>query len=299
MAHDSVPAWVDPMLAKPDGDRLREGPQWANEYKLDGYRVAMRIGADGTTALTSRNGLDLTAEFAELTDVLTAALRGRAAVLDGEVVVYNEAGQIDFGLLQQRRGRFQKHNAARRTDPFEDVPVRFLAFNLLLVDDQLLLDQPYEQRRRLLTELPMPNPFRITIVPSFTSDELAAERLTPQRLLERVAAEGHEGLVAKRLGSPYLPGKRPDFWCKHPPMQTREVIVCGWRLGQSGFTGTVGGLLLGAHAPDTGDLVYIGDVGSGFTRQERGQLRDRLKPLERAGHPFAAAPPREDVVRAR
>ncbi|MET9226145.1 MaoC/PaaZ C-terminal domain-containing protein [Lentzea sp. NPDC003310] len=94
------------MLAKPDGGRLREGPQWAYEYKLDGYRAAMRIAADGTTVLTSRNGLDLTAEFAELTGVLTAALRGRAAVLDGEVVVYNEAGQIDFGLLQQRRARF-------------------------------------------------------------------------------------------------------------------------------------------------------------------------------------------------
>ncbi|MDX8148387.1 DNA ligase D [Lentzea sp. BCCO 10_0061] len=287
------------MLAKPDGGRLREGPQWAYEYKLDGYRVAMRIAADGTTVLTSRNGLDLTVEFAELTGVLTAALRGRAAVLDGEVVVYNETGQIDFGLLQQRRGRFQKHRTAKRTDPFEDVPIRFLAFDLLQLDDQLLLDQPYEQRRHQLAELPMPDPFRITVVPSYTTDDLTADRLTPQRLLDRVAAEGHEGLVAKRLDSPYLPGKRPDFWCKHPLVQTREVIVCGWRPGQSGFTGTVGGLLLGAHDPDTGELIYIGDVGTGFTRQDRDHLRDRLQPLERSGHPFASPPPREDLVRAR
>ncbi|MET9229934.1 DNA ligase D [Lentzea sp. NPDC003310] len=286
------------MLAKPDGGRLREGPRWAYEYKLDGYRAALRMAADGTTALTSRNGLDLTLEFAELAGVLTEALRGRAVVLDGEVVVYNEAGQIDFGLLQQRRGRFQKHRTAQRADPFDDVPVRFLAFDLLR-DDRLLLDQPYEVRRRRLTELPMPDPFRISVVPSFTADDLAAERLTPQRLLDHVAAEGHEGLVAKRLDSPYLPGKRSDLWCKHPLVQTREVVVCGWRPGQSGFTGTVGGLLLGAHDPDTGDLVYLGDVGTGFTRQERDDLRDRLRPLERAGHPFASAPPREDVARAR
>jgi bifunctional non-homologous end joining protein LigD len=287
------------MLAKPDGGRLREGPQWAYEYKLDGYRVAMRVAADGTTVLTSRNGLDLTAEFVELGGVLTAALRGRAAVLDGEVVVYNEAGQIDFGLLQQRRGRFQKHRTARRTDPFTDVPVRLLVFDLLQLGDRLLLDQPYEERRRLLTELAMPDPFRVAVVPSFTSHDLAAERLTPQRLLDRVASEGHEGLVAKRLDSPYLPGKRPDFWCKHPLVQTREVIVCGWRPGQSGFTGTVGGLLLGAHDPQTGELVYIGDVGTGFTRQERDRLRDRLLPLTQPNHPFATTPPREDVVRAR
>ncbi|WP_198680823.1 DNA ligase D [Lentzea terrae] len=299
VARDSVPAWVDPMLAKPDGGRLREGPQWAYEYKLDGYRVAMRIAATGATVLTSRNGLDLTAEFAELTGVLAPALRGRPAVLDGEVVVYNESGQIDFGLLQQRRGRFQKHRTARREQPFDDVPVRFLVFDLLQFGEQMLLDQPYEQRRRRLTELDMPDPFRIAVVPSFTPGDLAAERLTPQRLLDRVAAEGHEGLVAKRLDSPYLPGKRPDFWCKHPLVQTREVIVCGWRPGQSGFTGTVGGLLLGAHDPDTGELVYIGDVGTGFTRQDRDQLRDRLEPLERKSHPFAITPPREDVVRAR
>lgn len=295
MAHDSVPPWIDPMLAKPDGGRLREGPQWAYEYKLDGYRAAMRIAADGTTVLTSRNGLDLTAEFAELTGVL----RGRAAVLDGEVVVYNEAGQIDFGLLQQRRGRFQKHRTARRDGPFTDVPVRLLVFDLLQLDDELLLGRRYEERRRLLTSLPMPDPFHVAVLPSFSAVELAAERLTPQRLLERVAAEGHEGLVAKRLDSPYLPGKRPDFWCKHPLVQTREVIVCGWRPGQSGFTGTVGGLLLGAHDPNTGELVYIGDVGTGFTRQERDLLRDRLQPLERRSHPFATTPPREDVVRAR
>ncbi|WP_082115380.1 DNA ligase D [Lentzea aerocolonigenes] len=287
------------MLAKPDGGRLREGPQWVYEYKLDGYRVAMRIAPDGTTVLTSRNGLDLTAEFTELTGVLTTALRGRAAVLDGEVVVYNEAGQIDFGLLQQRRGRFQKHRTARRAEPFADMPVRFLAFDLLQLGEQVLLNEPYEQRRRRLTELPMPDPFRVAVVPSFTAAELAAERLTPRRLLERVAAEGHEGLVAKRLDSPYIPGKRPDFWCKHPLTQTQEVVVCGWRPGQSGFTGTVGGLLLGAHDPETGELLYIGDVGTGFTRQDRDQLRDQLQPLERARHPFATTPPREDVVRAR
>ncbi|WP_285640737.1 DNA ligase D [Lentzea sp. NBRC 102530] len=287
------------MLARPDGGRLREGPQWAYEYKLDGYRVALRVGATGTTVLTSRNGLDLTDEFAELTGVLTAALRGHDVVLDGEVVVYNDAGQIEFGLLQQRRGRFQKHRTAGRDEPFEDVPVRFLAFDLLQFDQRLLLDQPYEQRRRQLADLPMPDPFHIAVVPSFGADELAAERLSPQRLLDRVAAEGHEGLVAKRLDSPYLPGKRPDFWCKHPLVQTREVVVCGWRPGQSGFTGTVGGLLLGAHDPDTGDLVYLGDVGTGFTRQDRDQLRDRLQPLERPRHPFASTPPREDVTRAR
>jgi len=295
-----APEWVPPMLAKPDGGTLPSGSGWAYEYKLDGYRAAMRIAPDGTTALTSRNGIDFTAEFPTLLGVLAEGLGGADAVLDGEIVVYNQAGQVDFGLMQERRGRYRKHSAsALRDHVFEDVPVRFLAFDLLHFGGTALLRESYDQRRELLTRVPMPDPRLISVVPAFTFDGLAADRLTPRTLLDRITAEGHEGLIAKLRSSPYLPGSRPDFWLKHPLIQTREVVVCGWRPGQRGFTGTMGGLLLGAHDPDTGDLVYLGDVGTGFSLQERARLRDRLSPLEREGHPFASAPPREDVVRAR
>jgi hypothetical protein len=97
------------MLAKPDGGGLRSGPEWAYEPKLDGYRAAMRSAPDGTTVLTSRNGIDFTAEFASLAGVVGASLDGGAAVLDGEIVVYNDAEQVDFGhhlhqpvVLQER-----------------------------------------------------------------------------------------------------------------------------------------------------------------------------------------------------
>ncbi|MEV4313911.1 DNA ligase D [Actinocrispum sp. NPDC049592] len=287
------------MLAKPDGGRLREGSQWTYEYKLDGYRACMRIAPDGTTVFTSRNGIDFSAEFPELLTVFGDALDGRAAVLDGEIVVYNEHGRADFGLMQDRRGRFQKHRTLRPDEPFEDVPVRLLVFDLLRWGDRSLLDRPYDERRRLLTGLPMPDPYRIAVVRAVTFDELAADRLTPQDMLARTQAAGYEGLVAKLRSSPYLPGKRPDSWLKHPLVHTQEVIICGWRPGQHGFTGRLGGLLLGAHDPDTGDLVYIGDVGTGFSEQDRHDLQARLQPLERRRHPFVTTPPREDTVRAR
>jgi bifunctional non-homologous end joining protein LigD len=288
------------MLAKPDGGLLRGGPEWAYEFKLDGYRAAMRIAPDGTTVLTSRNGIDFTDEFAALAGVLGPALRGRAAELDGEIVVYNEAGQVDFGQLQERRGRYQRHRGShRRDEPFADVAVRYLAFDLLRLGDAVLLDQPYDRRRELLTQLPMPDPYLVSVVESFPFDQLAADRLTPGALLDRAAAEGKEGLVAKLRSSTYQPGRRPDSWLKHPLVQNQEVIVCGWRPGQNRFTGILGGLLLGAHDPDTGDLVYIGDVGTGFSEAGRRQLQDRLTKLETRTHPFATAPPREDVHRAR
>ncbi|WP_244199856.1 DNA ligase D [Amycolatopsis thailandensis] len=288
------------MLAKPDGGRLREGPDWVYEYKLDGYRTAMRIAPDGTTRLTSRNGIDFTSEFADLTGVLAPALEGRAAVLDGEIVVYNHAGQPDFGLLQERRGRYQTHRSSvRRDEPFEDLSVRFLAFDLLQLGDESLLRAPYDDRRRQLDGLPMPDPYRVAVVRAFTFTELDADRRTVDDLLAHVAASGHEGLVAKNRRAPYTPGKRTDVWLKHPLVQTAEVIICGYRPGQGRLRGRMGGLLLGAHDPDTGDLVYIGDVGTGFTEAERARLQTRLDSLERKQHPFAVEPPRADTVRAR
>ncbi|MCR6484866.1 DNA ligase D [Amycolatopsis sp. OK19-0408] len=300
-AHDAsrVPAWVDPMLAKADGGRLRSGPEWAYEYKLDGYRAAMRIAPDGTTVLTSRNNIDFTAEFAELAGVLAPGLDGQAAHLDGEVVTYGEDGRIDFELMQERRGRWVRHQSAPKGLAFDDVPVRFLAFDLLRLGDRDLLKEPYDVRRGLLAGLPMPDPYRVSVVRAVTFAELAADRRTPADFLAHAASAGYEGVVAKLRNSGYSPGQRPDSWLKHPLIRTQEVIVCGWRPGQRSFTGTLGGLLLGAHDPGTGDLVYIGDVGTGFSQATRAELQARLEPLERRTHPFAVAPPREDTVRAR
>ncbi|EWM18949.1 hypothetical protein [Kutzneria sp. 744] len=104
--------------------------------------------------------------------------------------------------------------------------------------------------------------------------------------------------MAKNRTASYSPGKRTDAWLKHPLIQTREVVVCGWRPGKDRLAGSLGGLLLGAHDPVTADLVYIGDVGTGFSEADRRALLERLQPLRRNKHPFAETPPREDVVRA-
>ncbi len=298
---DQAPPWIEPMLAKPDGGVLRSGAQWTYEYKLDGYRAAMRVAPDGTTVLTSRNGIDFTPEFTSLVGVLAPALDGRAAVFDGEVVVYSDAGRIEFGELQQRRGRYRKHaGSLLRDEVFTDVAeVRYLAFDLLRLGDRSLLAEPYDERRALLEQVPMPDPYRVSVVPAFPFGQLAADRLTPNDLLDRVATAGYEGLIAKLRDSTYQPGQRPDSWLKHPLVRTQEVLVCGWRPGQNRFTGMLGGLLLGAHDPDSGDLVYLGDVGTGFSDRDRHELRARLRRSERDTHPFAAAPPRDDVRRAR
>jgi hypothetical protein len=83
------------------------------------------------------------------------------------------------------------------------------------------------------------DPYRVAVIPAFTFEELAADRVTPGMLPDRMAAEGKEGLVAKPRSSTYVPGCRPDAWLQHPLVQTREVIACGWRPGRS-ILGTSG-----------------------------------------------------------
>ncbi|QRP48438.1 DNA ligase D [Amycolatopsis sp. FDAARGOS 1241] len=291
-----VPAWVEPMLAKSDGGRLPSGPRWAYEYKVDGYRCCLRIAADGTTVLTSRNNIELTAEFAEIADVVTTAPDGEALVLDGEIVALDEHGRPDFEALQQRRGRYQtQRGSLRRNESLDDVPVRFLAFDLLRRGAKALLAEPYDERRRRLEDLPVLDPDRIAVVPACTFEQLAGDGRTPGDFLEQAAAAGMEGLIAKVRTGAYHPGARSDTWLKHPLLHTAEVVVCGWRPGQRGFAGTLGGLVLGAHDPDTGALEYVGDVGTGFSQATRASLQADLAKLERRAHPFATTPPREDV----
>ena len=284
-----VPSAMAPMLASPGRGALPDDPRFAYEYKYDGYRAIMRVAPSGELVLTSRNDKDLTTEFAVLAGALGDALGGRAAVLDGELVVLNELGQPEFAQMQERRGLYQQGY------PVTGLPLRFLVFDVLRLGDEDLTGEPYYERRRRLTELAFP-PGSVEVVPAFTHAELVGRGLSPADLLARAAEAGYEGLIAKRLESRYQPGRRTLEWVKHPLIQTQEVIVCGWRPGKGRRDGMVGGLLLGAHDGATGELVYLGDVGTGFTERALRDLGERLARIARAASPFAAELPR-DIVR--
>lgn len=279
-------------MAREDRSRLPAAvaPMLASVRRL---RAVMRVAPDGTMALASRNDKDLTAEFAALAAGLGDALGGQAAVLDGELVVLNEQGQPEFALMQERRGRYQQGLSTA------ELPVRFLVFDLLQLGDTVLTGEPYDQRRHLLDELDLPDPELISTVPAFTHTDLAADGLTPSDLLAKAAAAGFEGLISKRRASRYYPGRRSPEWLKHPLIQTQEVIVCGWRPGKGRRTAMIGGLLLGAHDPATGDLVYLGDVGTGFTEHALRALQAQLEPLERRTSPFTRELSRDDARHVR
>uniref|UniRef100_UPI003F496BFD non-homologous end-joining DNA ligase n=1 Tax=Amycolatopsis sp. CA-293810 TaxID=3239926 RepID=UPI003F496BFD len=275
-----VPAFIEPMLATPAHKQLPDDPRYAYEWKWDGYRCAMQVAPDGTTRLTSRNGNDFTGRFPILADAMGDALEGRQAVLDGEIVALDEHGRPDFGLLQNY------------TDGGK-VPVAYFVFDVLQLGGDRLLDEPYERRRAVLEGIEPPDKNLIAITPSYSHADLSATGMSPADLLDVARERGLEGLVVKATRSKYHPGRRSPEWIKHPLIQTLEVVVCGWRPGQGRRDGTIGALLLGAHDPATGDLVYIGDVGTGFTRQALADAQKKLAPLARKTSPFADAVPRD------
>ncbi|KAB8161327.1 DNA ligase [Streptomyces sp. 3MP-14] len=274
----AVPDAVAPMLAV-DG-RPPTGAAWAYEWKWDGYRCCLRVAADGTTRLTSRNGNDLTPTYPELAQAGEGPLAGRSAVLDGEIVALGPDGGPDFGRLQRRHQRRHPGRAL-----LAEIPVVFFAFDLLLLDDERLLDHPYRRRRTALEALPADPAGRIAVPPA----QLGADA-DPERLLRVAERHGLEGLVAKRLDSPYQPGRRSPRWVKTPLVRTVEVVVGGWQAGAGRRDGTVGSLLVGAHDED-GRLRYVGHVGSGFSEAVLADLDVRLAGLSRDHSPFVDGVP--------
>ena len=205
--------------------------------------------------LTNRRGGEITSHYPELAG-LAEALAPRSAVLDGEVVTFDEKGQTSFQRLQRRM-----HVAQPTPRLLAETPVVFVAFDVLWLDGELLVDRPQSERRRLLDGLGIKGPHWQT------APVLDA---SPEELLEACRNAGLEGFMAKRLDAPYLPGRRSSAWSKVKCGRRREFVVGGWSSGQGSRHETIGSLALGCYDTaheDEQRLFYVGQAGSASTRR--------------------------------
>jgi bifunctional non-homologous end joining protein LigD len=245
-----------------DLEKFAGGPDWAYEMKWDGYRAIATV-RDGVLSLRSRNGLDMTATYPELGELVDAVPGD--AVLDGEIVALDPKGRPRFELLQRH-----------------EVPVRYFAFDLLEAEGASLEEFPYEERRtRLQAAVTETDAVR---VPADAGRDL-------RRALETSGKLGLEGVMAKRRDSPYRRGRRSRDWIKLKHVLTQEVVIGGWTPGKGNRADTIGALLLGI--PEGGVLRYAGKVGTGFTDAELKKLRTRLDGLARTTSPLEAVPAAE------
>ncbi|MGH2819704.1 MAG: non-homologous end-joining DNA ligase [Actinomycetota bacterium] len=245
---------------------------WIFEPKWDGVR-ALAVCAE-ETRLLSRNRRDVTATYPELGE-LHNRLVAREAVVDGEVVAFEE-GRPSFERLQ---GRINLQNPRDVQRAMKASPVCFIAFDLLYLDGRSLVAEPVEERKQRLDELVVPSS-RLQVSTYVEGDGVALAEVARRRRLE--------GIVAKRLGSPYRPGRRTREWLKVKTVFEADVVVGGWSKGEGGRARTFGALLVGAY--DDGGLRFLGSVGTGFTDEVLAHVWDRLEELASSECPFADDP---------
>jgi bifunctional non-homologous end joining protein LigD len=236
---------------------------WAYEIKWDGYRTLAFVDA-GHTRLQSSNLLDVTAKYPELAE-LAGSVNANSAIIDGELVVLDGEGRPSFELMQQHATQ-----------------VAYYVFDVLSVDGHDTIALPYEQRRELVTGLLESGPN--WMVPAHRVGDGAA-------LVAATIERGLEGVMAKRLGSLYVPGKRTPNWRKVKNRHTVQVVIGGYTPGTGNRGNTFGALLVGVHEPD--GLRFAGGVGTGFNQRTLSDLSARLRSLRSESCPFASLPPRE------
>jgi bifunctional non-homologous end joining protein LigD len=268
---EPFPAGIEAMLAKPSS-LPHHDDAYAYEIKWDGVR-AIAYASGGHVELRSRKGLEMTATYPELQE-LGRALGMTEAVLDGEIVAFDESGKPSFERLQ-RRINVGSDAAVRRL--VRDVPVSYAIFDLLWLDGHSTLGLPYHERRRLLEALELETPH--VRVP-------AVHVGGGKALLAATRAQGLEGIVAKRLDSTYEAGRRSGAWLK---VRTPQTVVCtigGFTRGEGGRAQSIGALALGRR-DDDGGLAYVGKVGSGIAGATLDRLEAALTPLVTDASPFA------------
>jgi len=269
---------VPPMLAETREEPFSR-PGWVFEVKLDGYR--MRIAREeGKARLITRNGNDYTAAFPELARAVSA-LPYDGLVMDGELVILDEAGRPSFQRLQNRarvgRPLDIRHMAV-------ESPATVYVFDLLALEGFDLRALPLVKRKALLQKLlPEAGPLRY-------SEHFANEGET---LYDRAVGLGLEGIVAKKADSPYKSG-RSDQWLKVRADKTGDFVVVGYTTPR-GSRGGFGALHLAAYRD--GALVYIGRAGSGFSAKQLKDVSQQLDELAESKPAFAGPIPAEDESR--
>jgi len=262
---------VRPMLAEMCHDLeqlLKESDKpMGFEYKFDGARVQIHV-KDNEVRIFSRRLSDVTRSLPDIVQVVKEfSSRFSEIVLDGEVVAVDEAGRpMPF---QELLRRFRRLKGVE--EEAERIPLKLWIFDILYLDGQELLDMPYRERRELLEKL---------IPEEHLAPRIISSRLEEvQSFMRRAMQEGHEGLMAKSLESPYRPGRRERLWLKIKPADTLDLVIVAADWGHGRRSGWLSNYHLAAYNPETGEFEVVGKTFKGLTDEEFEWMTKRLLEL--------------------
>lgn len=279
---EAMPEHLIPMLAS-TASLPATGEGWAFEVKWDGIR-AISYWLPGRMRIESRNLNDIGSRYPELR-ALGRQLGSREAVLDGEIVAFDEQGKPSFACLQSRMNLSSESAIRRRAS---EVPVTYVIFDLLYLEGHRTMALPYRDRRKLLEQLELDG----------ASWQTPAYHEGDGGEFQAVTTEhGLEGIMVKRLDGPYRAGERTEEWLKVKNTSRQELVIGGWLEGKGNRAGRLGALLVGYHEGQgkRRSLRYAGRVGTGFDEAELKRLTAALKARARRSSPFGkrgVQPPR-------
>jgi bifunctional non-homologous end joining protein LigD len=276
------PATYTPMLAVLRVDPF-DDERWLFEVKWDGVRAIATVSRPGLgrpsgTFLRSRRGNDVTVTYPELAGLWERVLAFNA-VLDGEIVTFTPDGRPSFERLQRRMNIRDEHMARRMSS---EMPVSYVVFDLLAVDGEELIALPLSERLQRLDEILVPGG------PMMRNDTLGSSGTS---VFSAVRDARLEGIIGKRLSSPYRPGKRSSDWVKIKVRSKIDCVIGGWLPKADEPHGSEPySLLTGLWSGS--ELVWVARVGSGLTDAERATLAKRFATIASDECPFA---PNEDL----
>lgn len=234
---EKLSLFITPMLAQLTDKPAFDSEDWIFEIKWDGYRAIAELNGK-TTLLYSRNGLSFAKSYRRVYEALQSLKL--KAILDGEIIVFDENDKPNFQKLQN----FDNH---------QKTVIAYFVFDCLELNGKDITTLPLLERKRLLKEH-LPENSIIRYCDHVQENGIA--------LYQQVQEQQLEGIIAKRVSSRYLPGKRTSEWLKIKNIQSEEAVIIGYTPPKGSRKG-FGALLLGQY--DKGKLQYIGNVGTGFT----------------------------------
>jgi len=269
---------VKPMLAQMAEsveEALKEHDgKTAFEYKLDGARIQIhKFGRD--VRIFSRRLTDVTESLPEVVEVIRREVKHREVIMEGEVIALGKDGNpLPFQHLMRR---FRRVYGVERIA--ESIPVELCLFDLIYVDGESLIDVPYVERRRRLKEAAG----GISLTKQIITDDPAEA----ERFLEEAVDKGHEGLMAKRLNSPYTPGVRGKHWLKiKKTLEPLDLVIIAAEYGTGRRHRWLSDYHLAARDEETGEFLMLGKTFKGLTDREMEEMTRRLKQIavEERGH---------------
>jgi bifunctional non-homologous end joining protein LigD len=270
------PPSMKPMLAYP-GSFPPPGKDWLFEPKLDGFRT-MGLIENGKIKLLSRNGIDVTQNYADLLPALVKQ-PVTTAIVDGEIIALDDNDRPCFQCLQQ-------YLKATRDKKGKEIPILYYIFDVLYLNGYELNDVQLHNRKDLLNQF-IEESSNVRTVAFFDKDGPTIYKSSLEK--------GFEGILAKLKNSIYEPGKRSHDWLKIKPLLTDDFIIGGYTQGLGNRAKSFGALLLGYY-DENGALVYVGHVGSGFNDEALFDLLNKMVSIRRDKCPFNVVPPQSDSV---